>query len=340
MRRNHYLGKKVVPFALAMAVAATAMPIYAAPYQIVKASESGQASFGSEKTTLKEGMYSVPVSMKKATDITADSMAGGCIDGLAQLSVDKDGTASLEINLKSLNFGGITGNAANIKVFEGNAAEGNTTKATISGDENFPTKISFEIPKAQISSDGVYISMDIMSNSKFMMSQTAYLAIDYKNAKSLEESSSEVKENVVHIDQFGGYDVKTKVTVEDGKVKDLKVEGSKFEGTYKDVNENKYLPKAVEWIKSQVKGLSIKNQDAFDQIDVVSGATTTAKAIKNSVMTSLGLKVNEEIIPDAPKQKLEQGTYTIQMKNTTDMVEHSLSGGTGEKKVNSNIICR
>lgn len=337
MRRNYQFGKKVVPFALAMAVTATAMPAYTVPYQIIKASE--RAGFGSEKTTLKEGSYSVPVAMKKASDITADSMAGGCIDGAARLIIDKDGMASLEVSLTSLNIMGSTGNAANIKVFEGNAAEGDAAEAKIlEGSESFPTKIRFEIPKAQISSDGVYISMDIMSDSKVMMSQTAYLAIDYKNAKSQgETSSSEVKENTTHIDQFGGYDVKTKVTVEDGKVKDLKVEGSKFEGEYKDVNENTYLPKAVEKITSQVKGLSIKDQDAFDQIDVVSGATTTAKAIKNSVMTSLGLKVNEEVIPDAPTQKLEQGTYTIQMKNTTNTVEHSLSGGTGEKKVTATL---
>lgn len=339
MRRNYHFGKKVVPFALAMTVAATAMPVYTAPYQIVKASEQAGYSFGSDKTMLKEGTYSVPVAMKKATDITADSMAGGCIEGSARLIVSKDQTASLEVSLTSLNIMGTTGNAANIKVFEGNAAEGDATAAKIlEGSESFPTKISFEIPKAQISSDGVYISMDIMSDSKVMMSQTAYLAIDYKNAKSQgEASSSEVKENTAHIDQFGGYDVKTKVTVEDGKVKDLEVEGSKFEGEYKDANENTYLPKAVEKITSQVKGLSINDQNAFDQIDVVSGATTTAKTIKNSVMTSLGLKVNEEVIPDAPTQKLEQGTYTIQMKNTTDTVEHSLSGGTGDKKVTATL---
>lgn len=337
MRTKNNFGKKVVPFVLAMAVAGTAVPVYTAPSVIVKAAQSG--AFGSGQVKLDAGTYNVPVSLKKASDITADSMAGGCVEKTARLTVNKDKTASLELNLTGLTIMGTDGNAANIKVFKGNSAEGDTIDVKIlEGSEEFPTKVSFDIPEGQLDKDGVYISMDIMSGSGKMMTQSAYLAIDYSSLKGNDNTSTdETKENSAHISQFGGYDVKTKVTVSNGKVKDLVVEGSNFEGEYKDQNENTYLKKAVDKITSQVKGLSVTDQTSFDNIDVVSGATTTAQVIKNSVMESLGLEVKDEVIPDAPTQKLQAGTYSIQVKNTTDTVEHSLSGGTGEKKVTATL---
>lgn len=336
MRTKNNFGKKVVPFVLAMAVAGTAVPVYTAPSAIVKAAQSG--AFGSSQVKLAAGTYNVPVSLKKASDITSDSMAGGCIDKTARLTVNKDNSASLELNLTGLTIMGTDGNAANIKVFQGNSAEGDTTDVKIlEGSEAFPTKVSFDIPEGQLDKDGVYISMDIINGSDKMMTQSAYLAIDYSSLKGNDTSSDETKENSAHISQFGGYDVKTKVTVSNGKVKNLVVEGSNFEGEYKDQNENTYLKKAVDKITSQVKGLSVTDQTSFDNIDVVSGATTTAQVIKNSVMESLGLEVKDEVIPDAPTQKLEAGTYSVQVKNTTDTVEHSLSGGTGEKKVTATL---
>lgn len=337
MRTKNNFGKKVVPFVLAMAVAGTAVPVYTAPSAIVKAAQTG--AFGSGQVKLEAGTYNVPVSLKKASDITSDSMAGGCIDKTARLTVNKDNSASLELNLTGLTIMGTDGNAANIKVFEGNSAEGDTTDVKIlEGSEEFPTKVSFDIPEGQLDKDGVYISMDIRSDSKVMMTQSAYLSIDYSSLKGNDNTSSdETKENTAHISQFGGYDVKTKVTVSNGKVKDLTVEGSNFEGEYKDQNKNTYLPKAVNKITDQIKGLSTTDQTAFDKIDVVSGATTTAQVIKNSVMNSLGLEVKEEVIPDVPTQKLQAGTYSVQVKNTTDNVEHSLSGGTGEKKVTATL---
>lgn len=337
MRTKNNFGKKVVPFVLAMAVAGTAVPVYTAPSAIVKAAQTG--AFGSGQVKLEAGTYNVPVSLKKASDITSDSMAGGCIDKTARLTVNKDNSASLELNLTGLTIMGTDGNAANIKVFEGNSAEGDTIDVKIlEGSEEFPTKVSFDIPEGQLDKDGVYISMDIRSDSKVMMTQSAYLSIDYSSLKGNDNTSSdETKENTAHISQFGGYDVKTKVTVSNGKVKDLTVEGSNFEGEYKDQNKNTYLPKAVNKITDQIKGLSTTDQTAFDKIDVVSGATTTAQVIKNSVMNSLGLEVKEEVIPDVPTQKLQAGTYSVQVKNTTDNVEHSLSGGTGEKKVTATL---
>lgn len=144
------------------------------------------------------------------------------------------------------------------------------------------------------------------------------------------------KENNIHIAQFGGYDIKTTVTYKDGKVTDLQVKGENFEGKYAEQNENVYLPKAVNKVKDQVQGLDITDQDAFNQVDTVSGATTSATAIKNAVMESVGLTPKEEVLAPAP-ETVEEGTYEIQMKNMTSPVEHSLSVANSDNKVSATL---
>lgn len=144
------------------------------------------------------------------------------------------------------------------------------------------------------------------------------------------------KENTIHIAQFGGYDIKTTVTYKDGKVTDLQIKGENFEGKYAKENENIYLPKAINKIKDQIQGLDITNQNSFDKVDTVSGATTSASAIKNAVMESLGLTSKEEVLAPAP-ETVEEGTYGIQMKNMTSTVEHSLSAANSENKVTATL---
>ena len=122
----------------------------------------------------------------------------------------------------------------------------------------------------------------------------------------------------------------------DGKVTDLQIKGENFEGKYAKENENIYLPKAINKIKDQIQGLDITNQNSFDKVDTVSGATTSASAIKNAVMESLGLTSKEEVLAPAP-ETVEEGTYGIQMKNMTSTVEHSLSAANSENKVTATL---
>lgn len=77
---------------------------------------------------------------------------------------------------------------------------------------------------------------------------------------------------------------------------DLQIKGENFEGKYAEENENIYLPKAINKIKDQIQGLDITDQNSFDKVDTVSGATTSASAIKNAVMESLGLTLKEEVL--------------------------------------------
>lgn len=157
------------------------------------------------------------------------------------------------------------------------------------------TKVRFNIPEAAKTADGVYVSMkiDAMNGN----SMDAYLKINYADIGK--NSSEGTKENTVSISQFGGYDIKTVVTYKDNKVTDLEVTGENFAGSFAVPNQRAYLPKAINKIKEQVIGLNIKDQTAFDKIDTVSGATTSATAIKNAVIESLGLKVKEEILAPA-----------------------------------------
>lgn len=124
VKTGHRVKKRVVPFLLAAAMTATTMPVYMTPSVIVKASE--QEGFGTTHTNLEAGTYLVPVSLKKAADITQSSMADACVEKLAVLKIDENKKATLEIGLKSLNKMGATGNAANIKIFRGNNAEGSS----------------------------------------------------------------------------------------------------------------------------------------------------------------------------------------------------------------------
>lgn len=335
VKAGHRVRKRVVPFLLAAAMTATTMPVYMTPSVIVKASE--QEGFGTAYTNLEAGTYLVPVALKNANNINADSMASKAVGTYAVLTVDSNKNATLELELKGITVGTTTGNAYNFKIYQENSTSSDKVDAAVTeGDEKAPSKITFSIPNAVKNNDGVYMQMSI---SAMPMSPNGYLKIDYANAKLLDDESLNVeKENQAAILSFGGYDVTTKVKTEKGKITDLDVKGSNFKGDFAQENESVYLKKAIKKVKDQMVGLYMNDQSSFENIDVISGATTTAQAIKDSVMKSLGLEVKEEVIPEAPTEQLKAGTYTIKVKNTTAAVDHSLSGGaSNEKKVTATL---
>ena len=322
-----------MPLLLAVAMAGTATPIYVAHPAIVKAAVSN--AFGTNKISLSAGSYTVPVSLKKADDVEQNSMAAGAVGENATLEVAEDGTASLEVELKALNLYGMTGAAKDLKVYQGNDTKSETKDVTVekTDEAGNPTKIKFTIPESAKTTDGIYLHMTISPIAK---ETDAFLKVDYASLKGNENVSGGTKENTIHIAQFGGYDIKTTVTYKDGKVTDLQIKGKNFEGKYAEENENIYLPKAINKIKDQIQGLDITDQNSFDKVDTVSGATTSASAIKNAVMESLGLTSKEEVLAPAP-ETVEEGTYEIQMKNMTSTVEHSLSAANSENKVTATL---
>lgn len=334
MRIKTNLKKKFMPFAMAVVLSATSMPMYMTQTVIVKAATA--SSFGTEATELKAGTYTVPLALKSASDITKASMAAGAIGENGILTVDESGKATLEVTLQELKVMGIIGAAGDFQVYQGNDTKSEKQAAQIlTKDETTgnPTKVKFEIPDITKTADGVYVSMyiDAMKNNA-----NAFLKIDYASLGANNSSSDGVKEKTISISQFGGYDIKTVVIYKDNKVTDLAVTGENFEGSFAKQNEKVYLPMAIDKIKDQVVGLNIKDQTAFDKVDTVSGATTSATAIKNATMEALGLTPKQEILADAP-ETVKAGTYEIQMKNVTDIVDHSLSAADHDKKVTATL---
>lgn len=136
-----------------------------------------ETTFGSAKTTLTAGTYSIPASLKNAGNVSQDSMAAGCIKS-AQMTVAADGTAAVTVDLQSVSFAGLTAYASNWKIYQGTSADGKTVDAQYTTDEEGRvTQITFTLPDN--SYDGVYVNMFVDAMN---YSPDAYLALDYANA--------------------------------------------------------------------------------------------------------------------------------------------------------------
>ena len=133
------------------------------------------------------------------------------------------------------------------------------------------------------------------------------------------------------MEQFGNYNVTSQVTVTDGRITAVTLDGNDFKGTHADDNQM-YLNKAINGLgstkgmKDKLVGLYMNDADKLNKLDTVTGATYSSNAIKTATMNALGVKIEQEIIPDAPEEKPEAGFYSIDIKDRTDVVDHGLVG--------------
>ena len=136
-----------------------------------------QTGFGSTNTNLEKGSYEVTVSMMKADDTTAASMANACIAGKGTLVVAEDGSAKLTVPIQAITMMGQTVYATGWKVYKGAVGtEATAAEYTTDKDGNV-NSITFAIPdKAQ---DGVYVTMTMAAGR----TQDAFLKADYANAE-------------------------------------------------------------------------------------------------------------------------------------------------------------
>lgn len=136
-----------------------------------------QTGFGSTNTNLEKGSYEVTVSMMKADDTTAASMANACIAGKGTLVVAEDGSAKLTVPIQAITMMGQTVYATDWKVYKGAVGtEATAAEYTTDKDGNV-NSITFAIPdKAQ---DGVYVTMTMAAGR----AQDAFLKADYANAE-------------------------------------------------------------------------------------------------------------------------------------------------------------
>lgn len=136
-----------------------------------------QTGFGAANTNLEKGTYKVTISMMKADDTTAASMANSCIAGKGTLAVAEDGSAKLTVPIQAITMMGQTVYATDWKVYKGAVGtEATAAEYTTDKDGNV-NSITFAIPdKAQ---DGVYVTMTMVAGR----TQDAFLKADYANAE-------------------------------------------------------------------------------------------------------------------------------------------------------------
>ena len=238
-------------------------------------------------------------------------------------------------------MGTLTDYAYDFKIYQGTKPSGETVAADIvaaqtvgkadgNGNHEVPETISFAIPKDAYNTTGVYLSMYVDAMG---YAPDAYLQIDYAGAKESGDPSLNFTTEIstAEVEQFGNYNVTSQVTVKDGRITDVALAGNDFKGTHADDNQM-YLNKAINGLgstkgmKEKLTGLYMNDAQKLNDLDTVSGATYSSNAIKNATMNALGVKIEQEVIPDAPTEKPAPGLYYIEMKDRTDVVDHGLVG--------------
>ena len=309
--------------------------------EVFSAESSADGIILNEKTFIKGKTYLIPVSLKNAANHEKDSAAVSCPGKFATLYIGEDGIPKLTVNLRSVTVGTMTDYAYDFKIYQSAGTDGEKQGAFVentqivptidgSGTRNVPEKISFAIPEAAFGQDGVYLNMyvDVMGRDS-----DAYLQMNYAEAKESGDTSLNYTTEVASavVEQFGNYSVTAQVTVKDGQISDVVLEGTDFKGSY--INENQaYLNRAVngmgsiKGMKEKLTGLYINDTDKLNNLDTVSGATYSSNAVKQAVMKALGMEIYQEVLPDVPEKKPEAGTYRITVRGRTDISDHKLLG--------------
>lgn len=309
--------------------------------EVFSAESSADGIILNEKTFIKGKTYLIPVSLKNAVNHEKDSAAVSCPGKFATLYIGEDGIPKLTVNLRSVTVGTMTDYAYDFKIYQSAGTDGEKQAAFVentqivpaidgSGTRNVPETISFAIPEAAFGQDGVYLNMyvDVMGRDS-----DAYLQMNYAEAKESGDTSLNYTTEVASavVEQFGNYSVTAQVTVKDGQISDVVLEGTDFKGSY--INENQaYLNRAVngmgsiKGMKEKLTGLYINDTDKLNNLDTVSGATYSSNAVKQAVMKALGMEIYQEVLPDVPEKKPEAGTYRITVRGRTDISDHKLLG--------------
>lgn len=309
--------------------------------EVFSAESSADGIILNEKTFIKGKTYLIPVSLKNAANHEKDSAAVSCPGKFATLYIGEDGIPKLTVNLRSVTVGTMTDYAYDFKIYQSAGTDGEKQGAFVentqivptidgSGTRNVPETISFAIPEAAFGQDGVYLNMyvDVMGRDS-----DAYLQMNYAEAKESGDTSLNYTTEVASavVEQFGNYSVTAQVTVKDGQISDVVLEGTDFKGSY--INENQaYLNRAVngmgsiKGMKEKLTGLYINDTDKLNNLDTVSGATYSSNAVKQAVMKALGMEIYQEVLPDVPEKKPEAGTYRITVRGRTDISDHKLLG--------------
>ena len=133
--------------------------------------------FGTARTKLEKGTYTVKASLMNASNPVSASMAGSCIAGDATMVVAEDGSAKVTVPIQAVSVYGMTGNASLWKVYKGDLKSDKTDAEFTTDADGKVNSITYTIPDK--TTDGAYVNMYVD-----MMSTTvdAFLKLDYANA--------------------------------------------------------------------------------------------------------------------------------------------------------------
>ena len=215
-----------------------------------------------DASDLRQGeTYLVPASLKKSTDISSDSAAAAALAKYVELKAGEDGNYQLTADLSSVSMAGLVDWCQDIQYYDGtfplndNAEWRDVTvldkkevnQSLEEGKKMVPTRISFPMPEAMQEelkdsgnvSGGVYIKMYVEA---MKYSPSAYIQLDFAHAKEQGDPTMTYQATgSSRVNLFGKYDVNASVSVEDGKISGVTVEGSGFGGTHADYNQMIFL---------------------------------------------------------------------------------------------------
>ena len=298
-------------------------------------------AFGSAQTKFEPGVYTVPISLKNANSHDTASVAGGAFAPEAKLTVNEDGSAVLTAYMQNVSMGPIKDMAYNVNYYK----EDNCTsqdypvdiiesmispEGMVSAGKEVPTVISFKIPDNSF--DGVYMNftVDAMGGA----SPDAWLKINYAGWGEPDGDGKTFKGSA-KVNQFGKYTVDAEVSVENGLITDVKVSARDFESTtHIDTNKAK-IQQVTKGLKNAWNGIAptqenaesvfkaiMKKDKPEEVLDAVSGATYSARAVRDAVMDAFKLEYQDEII-NVPVE-VKPGVYQVDISYYSDVVLHSL----------------
>lgn len=289
-----------------------------------------ESGFGSAGIALEEGVYTLPLSMKNAADISKDSMAGACLKGAA-LTVKEDGSATVTVDLTSVTVMGQTAWSSDWKIYQGQSTDSEAVDAEVTKTDAYGnvTQIAFTLPNNQ--ADGVYVNMSSGGHAN-----NAYLAFDFANAEKQEKDPDNALEDGIYLVDGTMFkpDLKTKsmadsafnhnimMTVEDGKATlTLNFKGMEITGIYGYLGSLKYFDTGYQKDTygnptGTLKNVNVKSVQKYSDGVIIS----------DDFGTDYPDVVSFEVIPEA----LKDGIVPLQVFVP---IMESITAGTGNQNV-------
>ena len=296
---------------------------------------SATVAFGSQGIELAPGTYKVPIMLMQEYKPEEPSAAASAFPAEVELTVNADGTASLVTAMQTVTVGPIQDRAYDVKQFMTSDTASEPvpvevleelakTEEMMNPGTMTPSLIRVTIPDPSF--DGVFLQfyVDAMGSSP-----NAWLRVDFD--KAIQESESRIYKGHHQVFQFGHYDVNVEVTVTDGLIENVAISA----GGYTDDESIAQLDAAK---MDQVSGVLTTawngmkpTQDNAEQIynainapellDGITGATYSAKGVRDAMMDAFKLDYEEPIV--AP-ESVKPGDYTVEIAYYAEVGEHSL----------------